>query len=365
MSLRTPLYQQHLDAGGRLVDFAGWQLPVHYGSQVDEHHAVRREAGVFDVSHMTLIEIEGDGASAWLRRLLSNDVARLVDGRALYSCLCAHDGGVIDDLIAYRIDDHHYRLIVNAATRRQDIEWLQQHLDDDVSMRVLEDTALLAVQGPQALERVTASLPGAVPGCDIPDIDPATLARFGFVSAGDVFVARTGYTGEDGVEIALPAAAAPGLWNALLAADVVPCGLGARDTLRLEAGLALYGNDLDLQHSPVESGLAWTVDLRDSARAFIGRDILERHKTTGGRFRQVALVLQGRGVMRQHQRIVLNGEDIGEVTSGGFSPTLQKSIALARVSRPVEHGCDVMIRDKPVAALPVPLPFVRNGAANL
>ena len=360
MSRPTPLHDAHLAAGGKTVDFAGWLLPIHYGSQIEEHRAVRRAAGMFDVSHMTLIDLEGEGVRAWLRTMLANDVGRLADGRAQYGCLCDERGGVLDDVIAYRVGENVWRLIVNAATREKDLEWLRAHRPADVALETPDDTALVAVQGPAAVERAAVAL--AATRERVPDV--AALERFGVAVGGGLFVARTGYTGEDGLEIALAAEDAPALWEALLAEDVVPCGLGARDTLRLEAGMSLYGQDLDESHTPIESGLAWTVDLDDPERAFVGRETLVEQKANGAPTRRVGLMLEGRGVLRGGQSVQLAGRDIGTVTSGTFSPTLERSIALARVSRPIEDHCDVVIRDRPLPARRAAIPFVRGGQSG-
>lgn len=360
MSRTTPLHEAHVAAGGKLVDFAGWSLPINYGSQIDEHHAVRRAAGVFDVSHMTIVDVEGDGARAWLRTMLANDVAKLDDGEALYGCLCNERGGVVDDVIAYRVDERRWRLVVNAATREKDLEWLEGHRPADVGVTAPDGLALLAVQGPEAVERARAALDAIREG--VPAI--ATLPRFGFVADGALFVARTGYTGEDGVEIALPAGEAPALWEALLASGVRPCGLGARDTLRLEAGMSLYGVDLDEAHTPIESGLAWTVDLADPERAFLGREPLAEQKGIGAHAARVGLVLVSRGVLRGGQTVQLAGRDVGVVTSGTFSPTRQCSIALARVERAFKGNCDVLVRERILPARTAVVPFVRDGEAS-
>ena len=352
MSQKTPLYQSHIDANAKLVDFFGWQLPIHYGSQIDEHHAVRQSAGFFDVSHMTVIDVQGSDAQTWLRGLLTNDVAKLKPMQALYSCLCNEQGGVLDDLIAYKLSDTRFRLIVNAATREKDISWLKQHLSGDVDLIIPESIAMLAVQGPQAPEKTTAALKAMGISADI-----KTLKRFYALEHNDWFIARTGYTGEDGFEIVLPAAVSPDLFSNLLEQDVKACGLGARDTLRLEAGMCLYGQDLDEDNSPISSGIGWAVDITDPDRNFIGRQVLQEQKKNGTPIHQIALVLNQRGVMRPGQTIQLSGVEIGVITSGTFSPTLQKSIALARVNKPVTDSCDVLIRDKPYAAVPVNLPF--------
>lgn len=357
MSSTTPLYDAHVAAGAKLVEFAGFQMPLHYGSQIEEHHAVRVATGVFDVSHMVTLDVEGGNARDWLRTMLANDVARLKPGRALYSCLCNDKGGVLDDLIVYYIDDNRYRLVVNAANRDKDIGWLEAHLSDGVTLTAPPELAMLAVQGPASITLVA----GVINEMHGGNVDLVEMPRFSAQSVGDWFVARTGYTGEDGVEVTLPAAQAMEFWKQLLAADAKPVGLGARDTLRLEAGMCLYGNDLDESHSPIASGLAWTVDIRDEQRQFIGREVLEDHKMFGAGWFQVGLILDGRGVLRGEQVVELAGRDIGRVTSGTFSPTLGKSIALARVNKDFKGNCDVIIRGKPVAAHVVSLPFVKHG----
>jgi aminomethyltransferase len=358
-ALRTPLYGEHVAAGAKLVDFAGWEMPLHYGSQIEEHDAVRRDAGMFDVSHMGVIDLEGEGTRALLRRLLANDVARLTrPGGAMYSCMLREDGGVIDDLIVYFAADSRYRLVVNAGRREQDLAWIRRAAEP-AGVRVIHrlDLAMIAVQGPQARLRTMPLLP---PGCR--DAAPA-LPRFGFAAAGDWFVARTGYTGEDGFELIVPAAEAPALWEGLRDRGVVPVGLGARDTLRLEAGLALYGNDLDESHHPLESGVGWTVAFEPPERDFIGRGALETARGARGSS-LVGLLLEERGVLRAHQPVVTAG-GAGVVTSGTFSPTLGRSIALARV--PAEPGARVLVevRSQRLAARVVKPPFVRNGAANI
>ncbi len=354
MSLKTPLFDCHVAAGGKMVDFAGYQLPIHYGSLVNEHKAVRQTAGVFDVSHMTIVDVTGVNAEAWLRYLFTNDVKKLSHGQALYSCMCRENGGVLDDLIVYQIGDNSYRVIVNAATREKDLEWFAEQKWEFTSVKVMDDLALVAVQGPQAVELASEVLEEF----GVSGETTRALKRFSAWQHRDWFVARTGYTGEDGLEIALPKDSAETFWERLLQRGVSPAGLGARDTLRLEAGMSLYGNDLDEQHSPVESGIAWTVDVSDSNRDFIGRTVLEAQKRSGGRFVQVGLTLESRGVLRQGQVVEVDGESVGVITSGTFSPTLQKTIALARVNGPIESGCDVLIRDKPQAARVISVPFL-------
>lgn len=354
MSKHTPLYDAHLAAGGKMVDFAGYSLPVHYGSLVNEHHAVRRNAGVFDVSHMTIIDVTGARAGEWLRSLLTNDIAKLCKGDALYSCLCNAQGGVIDDLIVYWMGDDEYRVIVNAATRQKDIDWFELNLVAGVSFAVQDDLALLAIQGPEAVAITCAVLNAQ----GISGDRTSGLERFSAWHADQWFIARTGYTGEDGLELALPAPAAPAFWQQLLDMGVMPTGLGARDTLRLEAGMSLYGNDLDEEHTPAESGVGWTVDISDAKRHFVGRPVLEAQKKSGARYCQIGLTLEGRGVLRQGQMVAHEGTTVGVITSGTFSPTLEKTIAIARVQEKFEGACEVMIRDRKHSAQVISVPFL-------
>jgi aminomethyltransferase len=359
----TPLNAVHRAAGARMVDFGGWDMPVNYGSQIDEHHAVRRDAGMFDVSHMRVIDLAGDGADsprAFLRYALANNVDKLkTPGRALYSCLLRDDGFVLDDLIVYFLREDFFRLVVNAATADRDIAWLSQLAARRApGLRIIprDDLAMIAVQGPHAREKVWRAVAGS---------EPATgdLAPFNAVSLvspwGELFVARTGYTGEDGFEIVVPAAQAEALWEALRDAGVAACGLGARDTLRLEAGMNLYGQDMDESVSPLESALAWTVDLA-SGRDFVGRAALLEHPVA----RQlIGLLLQDAGgVLRAHQ-IVHTERGDGEITSGTFSPTLKASIALARLPIGIAEGdvVNVDVRGRALKARVVKLPFVRHG----
>jgi len=353
----TPLYDAHIAAGARMVDFGGWEMPINYGSQLDEHHQVRQHAGMFDVSHMTVVDINGNRTREFLSTLLANDVARLkVPGKALYSCMLNRRGGVIDDLITYFMDEQWFRLVVNAATRDKDLAWLERQAERyDVTITEHPELAMIAVQGPEARARVLALLPendAAVAGA---------LTPFSAAVLGELFIARTGYTGEDGFEITLPAEEAEPFWNRLLQAGVAPCGLGARDTLRLEAGMNLYGQDMDEEQSPLESGLAWTVAMKDE-RPFIGRAALEDQMSDGLKHKLVGLVLEGRGVLRSHQQ-VFTAQGEGETTSGGFSPSLQKAIAFARIPVEAEGSCEVEIRGKRIAARIVRPPFVRNGKA--
>ena len=356
MGQRTPLYDLHLALGAKMVDFGGWDMPLHYGSQVEEHHQVRRDCGVFDVSHMTVIDIGGADATVWLRHLLANDVARLGEtGKALYSTLLNDDGGVIDDLIVYRTDDG-YRLVVNAATRDKDLAWLEARKSGfEVQFRERTELAILAIQGPHARDKI-AELLSAARAELIRELKP-----FEGHFEGDWFIARTGYTGEDGLEIILPALQAPAFYNDLVGAGIAPSGLGARDTLRLEAGMNLYGNDIDEQHSPLTSNLAWSIAWEPLDRAFIGRQALEAEKARGISLKLVGLVLEERGVLRAHQvvRVAEIGE--GEITSGSFSPTLSKAIALARLPMATADRAEVEIRGKWYPVRVVKPTFVRHG----
>lgn len=363
MGLQTPLYDEHVRAGARIVPFGGWDMPLHYGSQIEEHHAVRRQAGVFDVSHMQPVDISGTDAQAFLRRLLANDVAKLKEnGKALYSCMLNESGGVVDDLIVYLLGPRRYRAVVNASTADKDLDWMRAQSGGlSLSIERRNDLAMVAVQGPQARTLATPLLPDALQ-------QPAmALKPFFAVERGDWLVARTGYTGEDGFELMLPAAEAPALWRALLAAGVVPCGLGARDTLRLEAGMNLYGQDMDEEAGPLESGLGWTLAWEPADRAFIGREALEAKRTDPACRVLVGLLLEGPGVLRSHQHVLSSGAPAGETTSGGFSPTLGRAIALARVSPGMGPGasCEVEIRGKSVPAKVVKPPFVRHGKAMI
>ncbi|MEM7293138.1 MAG: glycine cleavage system aminomethyltransferase GcvT [Pseudomonadota bacterium] len=357
MGTQTPLYRQHMEAGAKMVDFGGWDLPIHYGSQLEEHHAVRNSAGMFDVSHMTIVDITGAGTHAFLQHLLANDVNKLTTpGRALYSCMLNDNAGVIDDLIVYKLEDSHYRMIVNASTREKDLAWLRlQSQPYEVAIHEETGTAMVAVQGPKARELCHQQMPNAVAEA------AAAQPRFSAVHVEGWFVARTGYTGEDGYEVVPPLSSADEFWSNLASSGVVPTGLGARDTLRLEAGMALYGNDLDESHTPFDSGLAWTVALRPDERQFIGRTALEAQRERGDAKKMVGLMLEGRGVLRSHQKVFIGDLEVGEITSGTFSPTPSATIALARVEPDMPGQCDVEIRNKRIPAREVPYPFVKNS----
>jgi len=353
MGRKTPLFELHQELGARIVDFGGWDMPVQYASQINEHHAVRRASGVFDVSHMCPVDLKGTRVREFLRHLLANDVAKLKrPGKALYSCMLNEAGGVLDDLIVYFLDVAWFRLVVNAGTRDKDLAWIRSHSEDfDVEVTERTDLAILAIQGPQARVQ-TAALMSASAAQEAMALGPF----FGREIEG-WFLARTGYTGEDGFEVMIPADQAERTWRKLNAAGVASCGLGARDTLRLEAGMNLYGNDMDEKTHPFESGLAWTVAMEPADRQFIGRAALEN--ITPSR-QLVGLLLEDRGVLRSHQRVVTTCGP-GEITSGTFSPTLERSIALARVPAGALQQVQVDIRGKLLNARVVKPPFVRFG----
>lgn len=355
MGKQTALYQKHLDANGKIVDFGGWDMPIHYGSQVQEHNVVREDAGMFDVSHMTIVDVTGPDAQAYLQKLLANDVAKLgYTGKALYTGMLNEDGGVIDDLIVYKLDGW-FRTVVNCATREKDLEWMsKQTAGFDVALTERPELSMLAVQGPNAIEKVK----------QVRTAQAETIAElkiFQGLPSGEWFFARTGYTGEDGLEIMIPEGEIAAFWDALLEVGVKPAGLGARDTLRLEAGMNLYGNDMDESISPLQAGMGWTIAWEPAERDFIGRKALEAQKAAGVENKLVGIVLETRGVMRSHQKVVVDGLGEGEVTSGTFSPTLQHSIAMARVPKGAGTECNIEMRGKLVPARIVKMPFVRNG----
>jgi len=337
MGKQSPLYAQHQAMGGKMVDFGGWDMPLHYGSQIDEHHQVRRHAGMFDVSHMTLVDIQGIHAKPYLQYLLANDVAKL-DGRpgkALYTAMLNHEGGVVDDLIVYNRESANscsYRAVVNCATRTKDLAWMAETgRDYDITLEEQPDLAMIAVQGPEALRRVARVLPAWAGAID-------QLAPFEAFETEGWFVARTGYTGEDGLEIMLPASAAGDFWQQLADAGIRPCGLGARDTLRLEAGLNLYGQEMDETVSPLEANMGWTIAWKPEHRDFVGRQALLDQKAKGLSHKLVGVKLHQKGILRRGQqlRLAQGAAPDGIMTSGSFSPTLGLSIGLARV--PVDAG---------------------------
>ncbi len=357
MSKSTILNATHRALGAKMVDFGGWDMPLNYGSQIEEHHAVRRDAGMFDVSHMTVVDLRGAGVRPLLRRLVANSVDKLkVSGKALYTCMLNPEGGVIDDLIVYYLGEDFFRIVVNAATRDKDLVWISaQATAFGVSISERRDLAMIAVQGPQARARVLALLTPAS------RTRAEALGKFAACEGDGLFIARTGYTGEDGFEIMVPETAAVTFWNRLREAGVVPAGLGARDTLRLEAGMNLYGQDMDETVTPYEAGLAWTVAL-DAGRDFTGRAMLEAQQAAGVPRRLVGLVLDDKGVLRHGQQ-VLTAQGKGEILSGTFSPTLGKAIAFARIPVGDPGAVRVDIRGRELPVRVVKYPFVRDGRA--
>ncbi|KTD52922.1 glycine cleavage system aminomethyltransferase GcvT [Legionella quateirensis] len=359
MIAKTPLHATHLTSGAKMVDFHGWDMPLHYGSQLNEHHFVRNDAGIFDVSHMTIVDILGAGGRQFLRKLLTNDVDQLQhNGKALYSCMCNEHGGIIDDLIVYQRASDNYRVVLNSATRQNDINWIRQKSEGfAVGLQERRELAMIAVQGPNAIAKTLTILSPA-------QIDAvSTLTNFECVDVDNWFFARTGYTGEDGFEIIVPKELIIQLWEDLIKAGVKPCGLASRDTLRLEAGMMLYGQDMDETTTPLESGLAWTVKWDPQDRGFIGMGALLSQKQEGVKRKMVGLTLLDKGIMRHGQKVIIEGCTDGVITSGSYSPTLEHSIALARV--PVETGDSVMvdIRGKLVPAKVGKPRFVKQGKA--
>jgi aminomethyltransferase len=356
MNQQTPLHPLHVREGARMMNFAGWDMPVNYGSQIEEHHAVRVNAGMFDVSHMTAVDLRGPQVREFLRYLLANDVAKLTTpGKAMYSCMLNPQGGVIDDLITYRMSDEWFRTVVNAGTSDKDLAWMrEQSARFKVEINPRHKLSIIAVQGPHAREKAASLLIDGQARNKVMALKPFEAIDLGFA-----FVARTGYTGEDGFEIILDAKSAQDIWQLLLNEGVRPCGLGARDTLRLEAGLCLYGQDMNESTTPLESGLGWTIAWEPEDRDFIGRAALLQARAQNNR-QMVGLLLEGQGVLRAHQPVRCTAGE-GEVTSGTFSPTLKRSIALARVPKACGEQVEVNVRDKWVVARVVKYPFVRNG----
>ncbi len=363
MGSKTALYEKHQEMGAKLVDFGGWDMPIHYGSQVDEHHHVRNTAGMFDVSHMTVVDVTGTDAKEYLRYLLANDVVKLQEkGKALYSGMLNEDGGVIDDLIVYLMTEpgvagEWFRVVVNCATREKDLRWMSDQTAsfDDVALTEQPDLAMVAIQGPKAISLAKQSVNESREKL----IDQLSVFQ-GLESEG-WFIARTGYTGEDGLEIMLPEDEVADFWQALADEGVKPCGLGARDTLRLEAGMNLYGADMDETVSPLAANMGWTIAWEPQERIFLGREALQAQKESGVTERLVGLVMETRGVLRSHQKVIVEGVGEGEITSGTFSPTLGCSVAMARVPAGTKDQADVEIRGKRVPVRVVRPSFVRNG----
>ncbi len=355
MQRRTVLFDTHVESHGKMVPFAGWEMPIHYGSQLQEHHAVRQHVGIFDVSHMTLVDLEGPDTEAFLMHLLANDVRKIAQpGGALYSCMLNFEGGVIDDLIVYHISKDYYRIVFNASTRDIVCAWLIEHLNkQDVTLTLRDEDAMIAIQGPESMNCLSTLLTPAQAGA------LATLKPFKTLAADSLFIARTGYTGEDGFEIILPQSKAVDFWHRAVQAGAKPCGLGARDTLRLETGLNLFGTDMDPHHTPLDSNLTWTVSFTDD-RAFVGKEALlalmnKPHAIL------VGIVLLDKGVLRNYLPVTSHDGMKGVITSGSFSPTLGRGIAMARVPQGFGPLCEVWVREKPVKGRVVPLPFLRKG----
>ena len=360
----TPLFELHQSGGAKIVDFGGWALPVNYGSQIEEHNAVRTDCGLFDVSHMTVSDIRGPQTIALVKYLLANDIQKIssTPGKALYSCMLNNDGGVIDDLIIYYINDQHCRMVTNANTNEKDMAWIKQHAASfDLIFSERPELAIIAIQGPNALLKCADVLPPQLTQLIL------SLSRFqgGFVetNSDSAFAGRTGYTGEDGVELILDAEFAQQVWSDFVSAGVQACGLGARDTLRLEAGMMLYGNDLGENYTPLESGISWSVAAKDD-RDFIGKRALSNPSG----YKMIGLILQDRGVLRGHQSVLLSNKKIGEITSGTFSPSLKQSIALARITADTDlkigDQLQIEIRNKQLNAVVAKFPFIKNGLAT-
>ncbi len=360
MTNKTCLHAKHLEAGAKMVDFHGWEMPINYGSQIEEHHAVRQDAGMFDVSHMTIVDVKGSQAKEYLRYLLANDVAKLQDkGKALYSGMLNETGGVVDDLIVYFFDETDYRLVVNSATREKDMSWLMSVAQGyDVTITERPEFAMIAVQGPNAKEKAATLFSAAQKEA------VAGMKPFFGVQAEDLFIATTGYTGEAGYEIMVPEAQAADFWQQLLEAGVKPCGLGARDTLRLEAGMNLYGQDMDETISPLAANMGWTISWLPEERDFLGRTAVEEYNRKADKEKLVGLVMEEKGVLRAGLKVQVEGGE-GVITSGTFSPTLGYSIAMARVPSTIGATAEVEMRKKWVTVKVVKPSFVRNGKSVL
>ncbi len=362
MTQKTPLFEQHNLCGARMVDFHGWMMPLHYGSQIDEHHAVRNDAGMFDVSHMTIVDLKGSRTREFLRYLVANDVAKLTQpGKALYTAMLNASGGVIDDLIIYFQTEDFFRLVVNSATREKDLAWINQHAEPfSVSVTVRDDLSLIAVQGPgaqaKAAQLFTEEQRKAVAG----------MKPFFGVQAGDLFIATTGYTGEAGYEIAMPNEKAAEFWEQLVEIGVKPCGLGARDTLRLESGMNLYSQEMDESVSPLAANMGWTIAWQPEDRDFIGREALEIQREKGTD-QLVGLIMTEKGVLRNELPVRFTDASgnicEGVITSGTFSPTLGYSIALARVPAGIGETAIVQIRNREMPVKVTKPIFVRGGKA--
>jgi aminomethyltransferase len=354
----TCLHQAHIDAGAKMVDFGGWDMPINYGSQIEEHHAVRKDKGMFDVSHMTVVDLVGPESEKFLLHIFTNDVRKLKDTQALYSTMLNEKGGIIDDLIVYKRAENNFRIVVNAGTREKDLAWFDKHIVNfDAKITERPKLAMLAVQGPNAIAACLTILPKNV------SEQLAKLNKFYAIDTKDYYIGRTGYTGEDGVEILVKEENAVELWNQLLKAGVVPCGLGSRDTLRLESGMHLYGQDMNEDISPLECGLSWTV--RKDDKNFIGSKALEDLKAQGITRKMTGVVLTERGILRHDQELLDETGIKGIITSGSFSPTTEVAIAMAIVDKTIGDNVKVQIRKKQLPVKLIKLPFVKNGQSNI
>ena len=350
----TPLYEEHKALGARLVDFAGWEMPVQYEGIKAEHEAVRTAAGLFDVSHMGEVVIRGPQAEEAVQRLVTRDVSRLSVGQAGYAAVCYESGGTVDDVLVYRTPDD-FLIVVNASNREKDVAHFREHTEDlDAEVAdESDDWALLALQGPRAVELLQ-------PFTET-DLSSIKYYRYevGEVDGAYAVLSRTGYTGEDGLELFVRPNDAPGVWRRIMEAGATPVGLGARDTLRLEAGMCLYGNELDAETTPLEAGIGFAVNL-DKKQGFVGQEALRRENEEGLKKRLVGFKVEGRGIARHDYPVAVGGETVGSVTSGTLSPTLGEAIGLALVTPDVEDEFEVVIRNRPVAARTVPLPFYKR-----
>lgn len=363
---KTVLWGEHQNLGAKCVDFAGYSMPLNYGSQIEEHRVVRTDAGVFDVSHMVVIDIIGAQAKQYFEYVLANDINKTQANQALYTCMCNEEGGIVDDLIVYNLGHNQYRIVSNAATKEKDVAWLKKHASDfNIDLKVHDDLAIISLQGPNSEVKLKPCVPTKL-SSQLSELKPFRLM---YDQDSKWFISRTGYTGEDGFEIILSKDLAVEFWQKLLANGISPCGLAARDTLRLEAGMALYGQDMDDTTTPLESGLAWTVAVEPATRNFIGRqkieEVREQRKAQDVKHQMIGLILKGPGVLRCGQKVIIDDCGEGVITSGIFSPTIQKGIAIARVyankSLAQQKECKVLIRNKEHTAEIVKYPFVRNN----
>ncbi len=358
---RTPFYELHKQCGGKIVPFAGYEMPVHYAGIIEEHKAVRNAVGVFDVSHMGEFFVSGENALSFLQKITVNDVSKLSPGKAQYSAMCYDDGGIVDDLLVYMLAENEYMIVVNASNIEKDFDWMKKFSPADVRFENKSDeTALLAIQGPKSLETLQK----------LTAVDLKSISYYNFVKGSvdgiEMIISRTGYTGELGFEIYFSVQYAEKIWNALFTAGkefgITPIGLGARDTLRLEMGYCLYGNDIDQTTNPIEAGLGWITKL--SKQDFNAKTVLEKIKSDGPKRKLVGMALQEKAVPRHGYSIIVNGESAGVVTSGTFAPSLEKGIAMGYIAVPhCEIGSAVFIdvRGKLFEAAVVQLPFLKKN----